>query len=138
MPKFTFECKCGLSFTRVLPLGNHKTYLCPSCKEEAPRVLESFGFNFAEGGKAPGNSGVSKHDYPSADQVVGSDADKRWGIYNEREKVKKQVRQVGGHRALVRKNGSEYIEYSAGNQGLVEDRKKTATELGEILRRPAV
>ena len=136
MPKFTFECKCGLNFSRTLKMGDHKTFECPSCHEEAPRVWESFGFSFAPGGSAPANSGVSKHDYPSADQIVGSDADKRWQIYQEREKVKGTVRKVGGNRALVRKNGKDFIEYSAGSQRTIETRKGLATELSNILKRP--
>lgn len=136
MPKFTFSCRCKLTFTRNLPLGDHKTHTCPACSQQATRVLEGFGFNFSQGGKAPGNSGVAKHDYPTADQVVGSDADKRWDIYNEREKVKQKVRKVGGHRALIRRNGENHIEYVAGNQSLVEDRKKVTSELRDILKRP--
>jgi putative FmdB family regulatory protein len=136
MPKFTFECKCGLNFTRNLKMGDHKTFECPSCHEEAARLWESFGFSFAPGGSAPANSGVTKHDYPNADQIVGSDADKRWQIYQEREKVKSTVRDVGGNRALVRKNGPDFIEYSAGSQRTIETRKGLATELSNILKRP--
>lgn len=138
MPKFRFDCKCGLSFTRTLKLGDHKTHECPSCHEEAPRVWESFGFNFTPGGSAPANSGVSKQDYPSADQIVGSDSDKRWQIYAAREQVKSEVRKVGGNRALIRTNGSDFIEYSSGSQKTIDTRKGLATELSDILSRPAV
>ncbi len=117
-------------------MGDYKTHECPSCHEEAPRVWESFGFSFAPGGSAPVNSGVSKHDYPSADQIVGSDADRRWQIYQEREKIKGTVRKVGGNQALIRRNGSNFIEYSAGSQRTIETRKGLATELSNILKRP--
>lgn len=137
MPKFSFECKCGLAFTRSLKMGEHKMHECPSCHEDAPRVFESFGFNFAPGGSAPANSGVSKQDYPSADQIVGSDSDKRWQIYEDRERLKTGVRKVGGNRALIRTNGPDYVEYSAGSQTTIETRKGLASELSEILKRPS-
>lgn len=137
MPKYRFDCSCGLSFQRTLKMGEHPTHACPACKGDAPRVFEGFGFNFAQGGSAPANSGVTKHDYPTADQVVGSDADQRWAEYREREKVKTRVREVGGNRALIRKNGQDFVEYQAGNQATVETRKRVSKELTEVLKRPS-
>lgn len=102
----------------------------------APRQYEGFGFSFAPGGSAPANSGVSKHDYPTADQAVGTSADKRWEEYRAREIVKDKVRKVGGNRALIRENGQDYIQYEAGNQQTIETRKKVSSELREVLKRP--
>lgn len=136
MPKYSFECDCGLNFTRTLKMGDHPTHECPQCSEDAPRVFEGFGFNFAPGGSAPGNSGVSKHDYPTDDQVVGSDADKRWALYRERERVKDEVRRVGGERALIRKNGQGYVEYQAGGKQTIDTRKKVSQEIREVMKRP--
>lgn len=136
MPRYTFECACGLQFTRTLSMGEHRTNECPNCKEDAPRLFESFGFNFAQGSGAPGNSGVTRHDYPTADQAVGASADKRWEEYRAREKVKEEVRRQGGDRALVRENGADYIEYRAGGQGTIETRKRVSQELSRVLRRP--
>lgn len=136
MPKYAFECNCGLNFTRTLKMGDHKTHECPNCQEAAPRVFEGFGFAFAPGGSAPANSGVTKHDYPTDDYVVGSSADKRWEEYREREKVKAEVRRVGGNRALIRKNGADHIEYQAGNDNTIKGRKKIRDELVSVLKRP--
>lgn len=137
MPKYSFECSnCSTHFSRNLKMGEHPTHECPNCHEEAPRAWEGFGFSFARGGSAPANSGVAKHDYPSADQVVGHDAEKRWAEYRAREQVKDKVREVGGSRALVRKNGKDYVEYAAGGQKVIEDRKKINAELTEVLKRP--
>jgi hypothetical protein len=119
-------------------MGEHPTHTCPHCKDEAPRVFEGFGFNFAPGGSAPANSGVTKHDYPTGDQAVGMDADKRWAEYRAREQVKDKVREVGGNRALIRENGPDYVEYKAGGSQTVETRKKVSQELTEVLKRPAV
>lgn len=130
MPKFTFECpSCQLQFSRSLKQGLHTAHPCPSCQGEAPRVFEGFGFNFSQVAAtgSPGNSGVAKHDYPTADQAVGSSADSRWGEINAREQVKAKVREVGGNRALIRRQGVEegktYVEYEAGNDTLIKGRK---------------
>jgi putative FmdB family regulatory protein len=136
MPKYSFECTCGLQFTRTLKMGEYKNHACPNCGGEASRLFEGFGFNFAQG-VTPGNSGVTKHDYPTADQAVGASADKRWEEYRDREKVKEEVRRVGGGRALVRENGQNYIEYRAGGQETIETRKKVSQELTEVLKRPS-
>jgi len=137
MPKYSFECSCGLSFTRTLKMGEYPVQECPKCREAAPRVFEGFGFAFAQGAsQAPANSGVSKHDYPTADQAVGASADKRWAEYQDRERVKTQVREKGGSRALIRKHGANYIEYQAGGQQVIDGRKKVRDELMEVLKRP--
>ena len=139
MPKFTFDCECGTRFTRTLKQGVHPFYECPKCAGEAPRLWDGQGFShsFARGEGSPGNTGVGRYDNPSADEVVGFSADQRWGEINEREKVKKQVREMGGTRALMRRNGKEkgqdFIEYTAGNENLIEARKvlvKAAEEKG--------
>lgn len=71
---------------------------------------------------------MTKQDYPTADQAVGRDAEKRWHELRERDKVKNIVRSKGGHRALIRRHGTEndkaYIEYEAGGEKLIEKRKK--------------
>ena len=135
MPKFTFECTCGTQFTRSLNQGEHRTHICPQCGTGAARVWESFGFNFATvPTKAIGNSGVTKHDYPTADQAVGRSADTRWAEYREREKVKNKVRQVGGTRALVRSTGEDYVEYSAASPKTIETRRKVIRDANAITK----
>jgi putative FmdB family regulatory protein len=140
MPKFTFECSiCNVRFTRTLKMGEHPDHPCPSCKQPAPRHWpgEGFAFDFAEGGHAPANSGVTKHDYPTADQAVGRSAEKRWAEYAERDKVKAQVREVGGTHALNRTNSPEksgqhsYIQYTAIGEKELKERKETAKALRE-------
>lgn len=132
MPKYTFECStCNTQFERTLKMGEHPTHPCPACQGPAPRVWmgQGFGFDFAASQKAPpANTGVTKHDYPTADQAVGSSADARWAEYNAREQVKGEVREVGGNRALIRKNGEGFVEYRAGSQNLIEARKKLVKE----------
>lgn len=132
MPKYTFECaSCDARFTRKLKMGEHPDHPCPSCGSQADRLWdgESFGFDFQESTTAaPGNSGVSKHDYPTADQAIGRDAEKRWETIEARDKVKDEVRKKGGHRALMRRHGFEgdkaYVEYTSGSDQLIEGRRK--------------
>ena len=132
MPKYTFECEtCQSQFKRTLKMGEHQSHPCPQCHSQASRVWAGQGFshNFAASASAaPANTGVSKHDYPTSDQVVGSSADARWAEYNARDKVKEKVREVGQNRALIRRQGTDegkaYVEYEAGTQTLIEQRKK--------------
>jgi hypothetical protein len=115
-----------MQFTRTLKIGDHKTHPCPSCSEPATRLFESFGFAFEGGGTAPANSGVSKHDYPTADYAVGKDADARWAEVRARDAVKSKVRETTGTVGLVRQNGpkNEYMEYAPAQPGLIEHRKE--------------
>lgn len=140
MPKYTFECKsCNARFTRNLKMDDHQSHACPSCGGDAPRFWEGQGFGFDfEQGKTPGNSGVSKHDNPTADQAVGSSAEQRWGEYQARTKVKEKVREVGKTHALTRRNGIEkgkpFVEYGAGGDAVLEHRRqfvKEGNKLGE-------
>jgi len=132
MPKFSFECACSTQFTRTLKMGDHATHECPACGAEAPRLWETFGFDFAKGGKSPANSGVSKHDYPTADRVVGVDAESRWKDQAAREVVKSKVRKQVGTHALIRKNGKDFIDYEGGTPELIERRKNLAQEVRTI------
>jgi putative FmdB family regulatory protein len=124
MPKYVFECQgCdNLRFERSLKMGDHPTHVCPLCKEDAPRVISSFGFAFQGGGSAPANSGVHDLDYPSADKVVGRSAHDRWSTYVDRDQVKKKVRKVGQAPELMRTDGEGYTEYTAMPKTLKEKR----------------
>lgn len=138
MPKYSFECQsCNVRFERVLKIGDNATHSCPSCKELAPRLWQGqgFGFGFASGeGTQIGNSGVTKHDYPTADQAVGSSAEARWSEIQQRENLKKKVREQGGSAALVRENGpgNTYIEYAPMTAEQRSQREKLATEAKKV------
>ena len=117
MPKYTFSCQtegCHLRFDRNLKMGEHPMHECPSCHDQAPRVLdgEGFAFAFKQPEKAPiGNTGVHKEDFPTADHVVGRDAEQRWASYAEQKKVKDAARAQGGSHALIRHQGKAHIDY---------------------------
>jgi putative FmdB family regulatory protein len=129
MPKYVFECEtCTVRFERFLKMGENTLHACPSCGDDAPQVIDGFSFSFAQGGGAPGNSGVHDHDYPTADKAVGRSADERWNHYNEREKAKAEARKQGGTHALMRVNGPDYVEYRPMSPQGREARRKLAHE----------
>lgn len=139
MPKYVFECQsegCALRFERSLKIGDHPTHPCPDCREAAPRVLDQEGFAFAfaqPAGAALGNTGVHKEDYPTADHIVGRDAEQRWASYEEQAKVKDKVREMGGTHALIRHQGEDYIDYEPMTDAGLSARKKLAKKAQEVM-----
>lgn len=130
MPQYTFFCtRCTLQFKRRLSMGVHPTHLCPECKAAAPRQWEGQGFGFEfqpTAGTAQANSGVSKHDYPTADNIVGRSADAQWGVIHARNAAKAKIRDRGtglSRRDQV-ENGQVVSEYTALPQGTYDARKK--------------
>ena len=128
MPRYVFECQletCNLRFERSLKMGEHLSHACPNCGEVAPRVFDKvdLSFGFAPSDGATANSGVHKDDYPTADRLVGKDADARWARLHEREKVKKVARDAGHTHALIRQDGPGYVEYDAMTPQGLQTRK---------------
>lgn len=130
MPQYTFHCgACNLQFKRRLSMGVHATCVCPSCKKGAPREWEGqgFGFGFQEtAGTAKGNSGVTKHDYPTADNIVGRSAETQWNLIHERNAAKDKIRGQGvglARRDHVEK-GRVVTEYSTLSEGSFAARKR--------------
>lgn len=140
MPRYTFECqRCTLRFTRTLKMDEHPTHSCPSCKDEqAPRLFEGFGFGFAPGKGDDANSGVHDHDYPSADKAVGRSAEQRWTEYRERDKVKKQARQMGNTQALIRVDGDGFTEYEPMTPVGTEARAKLVDHAVALEHQPII
>lgn len=136
MPKYVFECVyCEVRFERSLKMGEHTDHPCPSCSERAPLVLEGFAFQFAAGGGSPGNSGVHDHDYPTADKIVGRDADVRKEVMAARDDAKKDLRVRAGHNGLQRINGEDgSIEYHTMNKPTIDARRKLADQAIQAVR----
>lgn len=137
MPKYSFECansECSLQFDRILKMGDHITYPCPSCGVDAPRVIDGgFAFSFDVAPAKEGNSGVHKEDYPKADHAVGRDAERRWGVIHERNKVKEEVRAKGGTGALIRRDRPGYTEYVAMPPQVQADHRVIAKKASRAL-----
>lgn len=132
MPKYTFECAgCQTEFTRMLKMGEHPTHPCGICGLAAPRqwMGQGFGHSFAvPSSAAPANTGVTKNDYPTADHIVGTQAEARWNTYHERARVKEKVREVSGTQTLMRRHGEGFVEYEAGTKDLIDRRKQLQRE----------
>lgn len=129
MPLYQFECgECSLEFERTLKMADNLLHPCPSCGVDAFRVWDgsmNFGFTGSQTG-ATANTGVHKEDYPTADHVVGRDAEARWGEFHERQKVKNAARSQGDTHALIRHNHRDYIDYEPMTQTGRQSRKKLA------------
>jgi len=135
MPRYAFECPtCVLRFERNLRVDNHVSYPCPSCKNSAALVPSEFGFSFAKGSGAPANSGVHADDYPSADKAVGRDAGERWAHLAARELVKNEARADGSTHALIRRTGSDYVDYEPMSDQGRAARKVLAREAFKRIR----
>lgn len=115
MPKYEYECSdCNVEFERTLKMGDNLTHACPSCGQDAFRVWDGSSLAFGFKGETQGataNTGVHTEDYPTADKVVGRDADLRWAEYHERAKVKDAARSQGGTHALIRRTSRDFIDY---------------------------
>jgi putative FmdB family regulatory protein len=127
MPRYTFVCDaCVIEFDRTLKIAENLTHECPSCTGMANRVWDASGlsFGFADSpNAAPANSGVHKEDYPTADHLIGKDANLRWGEISEREKVKNAAREKGGTHALIRHTDPQHIDYEPmSGQGMAARR----------------
>lgn len=138
MPKYTFVCDaCVIEFDRNLKMDQHLTHPCPSCTGAAPRLWEAAGisFNFADSPNgSPANSGVHKEDYPTADHLIGKDADKRWGMINEREKVKNAARVQGDTHALIRTGTADYLDYEPMSDTGLNARRRLAKATLDAIR----
>ncbi len=138
MPQYTFHCEpCNLQFKKRLAMGEHPQHKCPKCKTQAARFVEGFGFDFATTeGTSRANSGVTKHDYPTADNIVGRSAEARWQAMDERNKAKKRLREETGAVALSRKDmtdGSKQVsEYTSLGSTQYDARKKLEGDFKKV------
>jgi putative FmdB family regulatory protein len=138
VPKYVFECQtCEVRFERNLKMDNHTTHECPSCHDQAPRVLDGQGFAFQfdqAAGAPPGNSGVHANDYPTADKAVGRSAEERWALLRERDKVKEAARKQAGTHALIRHTAPDYIDYEPMNPAGLDAHRKLAKAVIDTVR----
>ena len=144
MPQYTFYCQsCNLQFKCRLKMGDHKIHKCASCKGEAKRVLQGFGFDFAQtAATKQANSGVTKHDYPTADNIVGRSAEEKWDQIYARNVAKDKFRQETGAVALSRKDtvesGQIVTEYKPLHQTQFDARKKQEVQFKEKARKDGI
>lgn len=109
MPLFLFYCTdCNARFERVTTKETAEQP-CPLCKKPAPKTLQGQTFSHAFAApKNPTNSGITSYDHPTAEMVVGRDADKKWENYGKRKKIKEKLRAESGTRFLSRDEKDTY------------------------------
>jgi hypothetical protein len=71
MPKYSFECYLWASVHPQPQDGGHEDALARTARQMPLGFLRVWLQLCGKGAAAPANSGVSKHDYPTADQAVG-------------------------------------------------------------------
>src|SRR5271157_1649017 len=128
MPQFEYICrKCEALFEELFILKDDIEKFrdqcpCPHCGTMSARAGVSItNFSFSTAASAPANSGFHDVDYPTADKLIGRDANAKWENYHEREAKKDKVRKETGV-VQLRDNGGKF-EPLTGNQAEV---RKTA------------
>lgn len=94
MPKYRFQCTCGVSFEKNVPMTMAtKPSPCPACSKPASREIPK-GMNATWDvkvtGPVPQNTGIHGLD-TNPDRVIGQDSTQRWGVIRERVQDKKDI-----------------------------------------------
>lgn len=116
MPKFDFFCgECGLLFDKLVADSNTQETECKSCKAQAKRQFKphSVGVTYKNG--LPPTATI--------DQLVGSDAEKRWGKVNELHQQANTIRKESNS-AVVEVSGSG--ELRAASKETLENRRSAS------------
>ena len=93
MPKYRYQCDCGVQFEAKNSVSNHKEPKpCPDCGEKAarmmPRAVEGH-FNKTVDGPGPQNTGI--HDLDThIDRVIGQSAAQGMAAIEARQKAKRE------------------------------------------------
>lgn len=94
MPRYEFQCDCGLRFEAVKPASQHsQPTKCIACGEMASRAMPdavSGVFNQTVTGPGPQNTGVHSLDV-HIDRVIGQHAKQGWEAEDARQQEKRRV-----------------------------------------------
>jgi putative FmdB family regulatory protein len=120
MPLYEYQCEsCGLEFEKLVPRMTPDPHPCPECQEMAPKQVSASNFAFGESRRTgatgavaeqaggdlvaefrDGNTGVHSVD-SNIDQIIGRDAERRWGQIETREDSKNSARRGHGDRRVA-------------------------------------
>ena len=94
MPKYRYQCNCGVQFEARNSVSKHADPKpCPQCGELAARMMPSKvegHFNQQATGPGPQNTGV--HDFDThVDRVIGQSAEQGRKFMEERSKLKRKL-----------------------------------------------
>ena len=135
MPIYEFICsKCELKFEKIYSkINDTKKEPCPMCNSESNKVVSMVNHRFADPTSIP----------KELDKKVGKDSEKRWLEYEERQKIKNQVRQEAGTQKLSRDPDGNYAPFAMTKDGQkvsegegVQLRKEMYKQYSEIIHDP--
>lgn len=116
MPKFDFFCgECGLLFDKLVSDANTQETECKSCKASAKRQFKPHAVGVTYKNGLPPTATI--------DQLVGADADKRWGKVNELHQQANNIRKESNS-AVVEVSGSG--ELRAASKETLEARRSAS------------
>ena len=100
MPRFEFQCECGVRFEESAKSKEHSTPKpCPECGTLAPRWMPedvSGVFNPGmDGTPGPQNTGVAEID-TVADRAIGESAQQGWQVAEKRVADKREIMEETG------------------------------------------
>lgn len=94
MPKFRYQCPCGLQFDVFAKAGpEKKSTFCPSCNQESKRMLPNVitgVFIKTVTGPVPQNTGIASLD-ADPDRIIGQAAKQGWQVIEQRMQDKIQI-----------------------------------------------
>lgn len=147
MPRFDYQCVCGLMFEGYAPMADSmESKDCPDCGKAADRAMPDNvegSFEQDVSGPVPQNTGVSQID-AVADRAIGKAARQGWEVADRRVRDKRRVIAdtpgATGH-DLSRNPDGSYRVMTPEEKG-VHDRSqkihgKAMTELGSKKDEPA-
>jgi putative FmdB family regulatory protein len=99
MPRYTYQCECGLQFEATAPMKDHsKPKPCPECKAEAQRLLPEDVdgvFKHEVTGPVPQNTGISQLD-ANIDRAIGTSAAQGREVIEQRNRDKEATMRATG------------------------------------------
>ncbi len=126
MPRYEYQCGCGVLFEGNASLTKHKDPKpCPDCGKAAPRKMPtdvSGSFNQTAKGPGPQNTGVASFD-AHIDRVIGQHAKQGWEAEDKRREEKRRV--------LRQSPGAKSEDLSMNPDGTYRVRPKQEKELHE-------
>jgi len=100
MPKFDFFCKeCGLLFDKIVQDSQVSEAECKSCKSMSPRQFKPHTVGITYQAGMPPTATI--------DQIVGSDAEKKWEKINSLHQTANSIRrETNSHLVELTDSGS--------------------------------
>lgn len=135
MPIYEFICeKCYLKFEKIYSkISDNKKEKCPNCDSDSEKVISLVNHRFAESKTIP----------KDIDKKVGMDAEKRWLEYEEKNKLKNNIRKNAGTEKLSKDPDGNYTPFTMQKGDKVVDegegvqlRKEMFKQYSKIIHDP--